>query len=51
MVTIKSSETMAEAEHMRSLRSTTQAEADAEARERSKDDVPAETRWSGVAHA
>lgn len=50
MVTIKSSETMAEAEYLRSMRTQTQTEVDELARKHDADDIPAEDRWSSVAH-
>lgn len=50
MGTNKSSETLAEAAYLRSLRSTTQAEEDERARQRDAIDVSAEERWSSLAH-
>lgn len=51
MGTNKSSETMSEVEYLRSMRTTSQTQVDDHARKRDADDVPAEVRWSAVAHA
>lgn len=50
MVTTKSSETMAEAEYLRSQRTTSQADVDKNAAEHDVHDIPAAVRWSAVAH-
>lgn len=51
MGTIKSSETLAEAEYLRARRVTTQAQVEEADRLHDKDDIPAAVRWSSVAHA
>lgn len=50
MGTIKSSETLAEAAYLRSARTTTQVQVDEITREHDRDDLPADVRWSAVAH-
>jgi hypothetical protein len=50
MGTNKSSETLAEAAYLRSLRTTSQAEEDEKARQHDVHDIPAAERWSALAH-
>lgn len=50
MGTTKSSETLAVAAYLRSARTTTQAQVDENTREHDKDHLPADVRWSAVAH-
>jgi hypothetical protein len=51
MVTIESSESLAEAEYLRSQRTLSVEQVEKRARQHDIDDVSAEERWSAVAHA
>lgn len=50
MGTIKSSETPTLAAYLRSQRTTSEAEVHESARTHGADDIPADMRWSSIAH-